>query len=98
KTKHNAVIFRDCSDCTLSGLHIEGTHTVEGGLLLENCRRFNISGCTILDCENAGLVARNLTNSIITGCLIRDDREGSKTPAMKIEGEGNVVANNAVGE
>lgn len=95
KTTQNATIFRDCADCTLSGLSIEGTHTVEAGLVLENCKRFNITGCTILDCDQAGIVARNLTHSRISGCLIRDDREGNKTPAMKIEGgQGNQIVDN----
>jgi hypothetical protein len=94
-TTHNAVVFKNCSDCTLSGLHIQGSHTVEAGLVLENCSRFNITGCTILDCDNAGLLARNLTNSRISGCLIRDDREGQKTPSLKIEGgKGNQIVDN----
>jgi hypothetical protein len=92
-TTQNAVIFRNSSDCTLSGLHIQGTHTVEGGLVLENCNRFNVTGCSILDCDNAGLVARNLTNSRISGCLIRDDREGRQTPAITVTGgQGNQIA------
>jgi hypothetical protein len=40
-------------------------------------------------------VARNLTNSRISGCLIRDDREGHKTPALVIQGgSGNQVTEN----
>jgi hypothetical protein len=95
RSTHNATIFRDSSDCTISGLHIHGAHTAEAGLLLENCNRFNITGCTILDCDNAGLLARNLTNSRISQCLVRDDRPGAKTPSIKIEGgSGNQVENN----
>jgi hypothetical protein len=95
RTTNNAVVFRDSSDCTLTGLHIEGTQTVEAGLVLENCNRFNITGCTILDCDNAGLLAKNLTHSRISGCLIRDDREGKKTPCIKLEGgRGNQVVDN----
>jgi hypothetical protein len=94
-TTHNASIFRNCADCTLTGLHIEGTHTAEAGLVLEDCQRFNVTGCTILDCDNAGLVARNLVNSRISGCLIREDREGRKTPSLKIEGgNGNQIVDN----
>ena len=98
KTTQNATIFRDCADCTLSGLHIEGTHTVEAGLMLENCNRFNITGCTILDCDHAGLLARNLTNSRISGCLIRDDR-GNRTRSIKVEGgRGNQIVDNLTNE
>jgi hypothetical protein len=98
-TTHNATIFRDCADCTLSGLHIQGTHTAAAGLVLEDCHRFNVTGCTILDCDNAGLLARNLTNSRISGCLIRDDREGRATPAMQIVGgKGNQIVDNLTNE
>jgi hypothetical protein len=91
----NATIFRNCSDCTISGLHIQGTHTTAAGLQLIDCNRFNITGCTILDCDNTGLLARNLTNSRISGCLIRDDREGKKTPSIKLDGgSGNQVVDN----
>ena len=92
QSTHNAVIFRDCADCTLNGLHIEGTQMAEAGLVLENCHRFNVTGCTILDCDNAGLLLRNLTRSRISGCLIRDDRPGRQTPPIKTEGgSGNQV-------
>ncbi len=97
-TTINAVVFRNCADCTVNGLHVEGVHTAEAGVVLENCTRFNFTGCTILDCENAGLIARNLTNSRISDCLIRDDRKVEKRAvALKvIGGSGNQIVDNNV--
>jgi hypothetical protein len=94
-TAKNAALFRNCFDCTITGLHIQGTRTTEAGLQLIDCNRFNITGCTILDCDNAGLLARNLTNSRISDCLIRDDREGKKTPSIRVEsGSDNQIVDN----
>lgn len=96
----NATVFRNCSDCTITGLHISGVHTAEAGVVLEDCTRFNFTGCTILDCENAGLVARNLKNSRISDCLIRDDRQVDKrAEAIRIiGGSGNQIVNNLISE
>jgi hypothetical protein len=94
-TTKNATVFRNSSDCTLSGLHIQGTHTTAAGLILENCNRFNITGCSILDCDNAGILATNLTNSRISDCIVRDDRPEAKTPSIKVEGgSGNQIVDN----
>lgn len=91
-TTLNAVYFHNSSDCTLTGLHITGTRGA--GLMLQDCNRFNITGCSILDCD-IGVMALNLTNSRISGCLIGDDREGSKAPAMTITGgSGNQITDN----
>jgi hypothetical protein len=67
----NALVMKNCEDCTLTGLHIARVWKSAAGLILENCRRMNISGATILDCDNAGILAKNLSDSRISNCLIR---------------------------
>jgi len=81
------IIFRDSADCTLNGLHIHGVHNQPAALVLENCSRFHVSDCTILDSDNAGLLLRDVTKSSIHGNFIRDDRD-EKPPfqTMIIEG------------
>ena len=92
KEANNGLVIRDSVDCTLTGLHIAGVWRDTAGLVIENCRRFNVQGCTILDCDNVGLLLKNVSDSRVSGCLIRDDRPGSKSVAMKVEGgEGNVI-------
>lgn len=93
----NAIAFRNCDACTLIGLHVTGVHAAPAAVLVEQCRRFNISSCTILDSDGPGLLLRDVSHSLITGCLIRDDREGAKKPVSFIVegGSGNTIANNA---
>lgn len=90
--KHG-LVFRDSADCTLSGLQIHGVRAQPAAIVLERCDRFHISGCTILDSDNAGILLRGVTNSSIHGNLIRDDR--AEKPAFKPivteGGEGNRV-------
>ena len=77
----NSLVFRNCEACTLTGLHVTTVRGEPAGLLLEDCRRMNLSGCTILDCDNVGLLAKNLADSRISDCLIRDDRpDAASTP------------------
>jgi hypothetical protein len=91
----NDVIFRKSRDCIVTGNQIKGVHHTEAGLLLEDCDRFNVTSCTVLDSDGAGIVARNLTNSRISGCIVRDDREGKKTPGIRlVGGKGNQVVDN----
>jgi hypothetical protein len=95
---NNGVVIRRSVDCTLTGLHITGVWRKSAGLLLEDCRRFNVTGCTILDCDTAGLLAKNLNDSRISDCLIRDDRGAAKSLSLvAIGGRGNMIVANALG-
>lgn len=88
----NALVFNNCEDCSLTGLHIAHVWKSGAGLVLENCRRMNISGATILDCDNAGILAKNLTDSQITGCLIRQADKGKTFQPIIVEGgSGNKI-------
>lgn len=85
-TTTNAVVFRNCTDCTITGLHLTGTRAAEAGLTLDHCNRFLVANCTILDCEPIGLLLKNVTRSRISHCLIRDDRPGASTTTVRIDG------------
>ncbi|OWK34485.1 right-handed parallel beta-helix repeat-containing protein [Fimbriiglobus ruber] len=99
KSTVNAIHFKNCRDCTLTGLHIHGTHTAEAGVTLDGCARFNVTGCSILDCEGIGLLLRNPENCRISDCLIRHDGQRSKEAlSLKVVGgKGNLFANNLIG-
>ncbi len=62
------------------------------GVVLEDCRRFNVTGCTVLDCEEAGLLLKNVSDSRVSDCLIRhaDPPEGWQ-PVRVQGGGGNVI-------
>lgn len=94
-TARNAVVFMNCRDSTISGLHVQGVHHVEAAVVLENCDRMNITGCTLLDNDGDALVLKEVTRSQITGCLIRDDRPNAAGMAVRAVGcRDNVIVNN----
>lgn len=89
----NNVILRSCRDCTINGLHLHHVIESEAGLTIEKCDRMHITGCTILDCENVGLLVRDTTNSRIANCFIRDNRENKQPgqPLKVVGGKGNSI-------
>lgn len=92
----NGVLLNDCRDITLSGLHLHAVRESPAGLVARNCRRLHINNCTILDCENAGILWENVRDSRLADCLIRDDRDPAKpsTPLRIRGGEDNTLTDN----
>lgn len=74
----NAVLFRNCSDCTLTGLHVSHVWRAEAGVALENCRWMNIAGCTILDCDGPALLLTKCEHCRLSGLMIRDQRRSAE--------------------
>jgi hypothetical protein len=64
------VLFRNCHDSTLTGLHIVGVRRKEAGLILRDCRRLNVTGCTVLDCQGAGILLDSVVASRLSDCLV----------------------------
>ena len=86
------VTLRNCRDCSLTGLHLNSVHGTEAGLILQDCSRFLVANCTILDCDNAGVLFDEVTDSRLFGCLIRNDLPGSGDwKAIKIRGGKNTT-------
>lgn len=77
-TCDNAVLFRNCDGGTVTGLHVHQTLRAEAGIMLDACRRFHITGCTVLDCDNAGIFLKNLEDCLISGNLLRHRDTGDK--------------------
>jgi len=91
----NKIVFKNCRDTTITGLHVHRVIEAEAGVVLEKCQRVHMTGCTILDCDNAALAVRDCTNSRIAGNLLRDDRPESKPGAKLLQvtgGTGNTFA------
>jgi hypothetical protein len=94
----NSLVVRHSTDGTLTGLHITNVWREPAGLRIEDCRRMNITGCTVLDCDNVGLLLVNVANSRVSDCLIRDDRDGAKSASLVLTaGQGNMIVNNLLG-
>jgi len=91
----NSLIVKNSRDCTLTGLHITNVWKSPAGLSIENCRRMNVTNCTILDCDNVGLLLKDVTDSRISDCLISENRPDTNSICLKvIGGSGNMIVNN----
>ncbi len=89
--------FRGSSDCTLTGLHVNGVRHHEAAVLIEDCTRFNASNSTVLDSDGAGLRVKNTQLSRIAGWIIRDDRAANPAPSLHVSGGSkNVIADNTL--
>jgi len=55
-----------------------------------------VTSCTILDCEPIGLLVKNLTDSRVSDCLVKNDNPNNKsaTSLKVIGGRGNMFVNN----
>jgi hypothetical protein len=91
----NSLLVRNSADCTLTGLHITNVWKAPAGLMIENCKRMNLTDCEILDCDNVGLLLRDVDDSRVSGCLISDNRPGAESVSLKVAGgSGNMIVNN----
>ncbi|NQT51678.1 right-handed parallel beta-helix repeat-containing protein [bacterium] len=99
KSANCALLFRRCRDATLTGLHINGVRRAPAGLVLDTCRRFNVTNCTVLDCDAAGLLLKDVEHSRVSDCLIRDDRADAKgwVAIQAAGGKGNMIVSNLLG-
>jgi hypothetical protein len=88
----NGVVFHSCKDCTIQGLHLHNVIGCEAGMVIENSSRMHITGCTILDCDNIGLLVKKGNHVVWDSLMIRDDREAATSVALRvIDQDGNVV-------
>jgi hypothetical protein len=91
----NSLLVRNSADCTLSGLHVTNVWRAPAGLTIENCKRMNVTNCTILDCDSIGLLLKDVTDSRVSGCLISDKRPEAESVSLKVTGGGgNMIVNN----
>jgi hypothetical protein len=93
------LFFQICRDITLTGIHLDGARGHPAALLIEDGDTFNISGCTLLDSDGAGLLLRRVSNSLVTGNLIADRRPDRPNAAPSIQiigGQNNTLANNKI--
>jgi hypothetical protein len=92
------LVFTDSTDCTISGNHIQGTGPIPAAVVLRRCKRMNMTGCTILDYDNGGLLLEDVSDSRFSDCLIRNDRAGAKSVSLQAtSGHGNMIVNNLLG-
>jgi hypothetical protein len=88
----NGVVFQNSNDCTVQGLHLHHAIGSEAGLILDRCRRMHVTGCTVLDCENAAIAVKECTDSRVAGNFIRQNEGGSGAGVKVTGGSGNQIA------
>lgn len=93
---NNNVVLKGCTDSTINGLQLHHTIGGEAGLTLEGCRRFNITGCTVLDCEVTGILLKDVTDSRVSDCLVRNDLAPQRPHGALVEkgSKGNMFVDN----
>jgi hypothetical protein len=97
-TTKNALLFRDCEDCTMVGNHLHRVYGVDSAVVMENCNRLNVSDWSILDCDGVALHWKEVRNSRLSGCLIRNDLGNREAKSLKVEGgSGNRITHNLLG-
>ncbi|MEQ1829471.1 MAG: right-handed parallel beta-helix repeat-containing protein [Pirellula sp.] len=97
----NGIMFRDCDDCILSNNSIAGVWRQAAAVQFSNCNRCNIAGNSILDSDGSGLRLESVRNSLVTGNIIRDDRDQPKksdSPSIVTKGSNeNTITANVLG-
>lgn len=87
------VLFRDTTDCTITGNHINGVGDIPAAMTLERCQRMNIDACTINEFGKCGILLKDVSESRISDCLIRDKVDGAVSIVVE-SGKDNVIVDN----
>lgn len=91
----NAFRLVSCRDVVLQGVIIHDVREAEAGLVLEDCERVNVVGCTFVDCSGAGLLLRNVRRSRISDCLVDHQQAPEGWAAIRVQGgQDNLITGN----
>ena len=93
ETSQNRVELNECSDCTLTGLHMHAVRSKEAALKLERCSWCNITSCLITDSGETSVELLKCENCRVSGCLFRSTEPTSPTKHVQVTGGNNNVIN-----
>ncbi len=98
--EQNGVVFRDCADSIFQGNTVAGVHGKRSAVEILGCARMQIAGNSIMDSDGAGLWLEDVSHSMVTGNLIRDDRPEKRQsePLHVTGGKGNLIQGNLLRE
>src|SRR5262245_37580886 len=86
------VVFRGCRDSSITGLHLHNVIESPAGIVMEKCHRIHLTGCTILDCDNLGVLQKDCGFVMYDAVLVRDQRQGSTSMMMRVvDGSGKII-------
>ena len=94
-------MFKDCQDSSFTSNVMSGVLRQRAALDVSGCSRMNIAQNSVLDSDGAGILLENVQRSVLTGNIVRDDRDEtvkSKEPSLRIiGGNDNTVVGNTIG-
>ena len=97
----NGIVFLRCEDSLFNNNIISGVWKQRAAVDVEACNRLQICHNSVLDSDGVGIRLEQVTNSLITGNLIQDDRDKevrSKEPSLSIVGgKRNLIEQNMLG-
>ncbi len=77
------VLLEDCTDATITGNQSYGVVDHPAAWEFRSCTRLNVCANSIFDYGNRGLLLRDVKNSRVSNCLIRDDRADAKGESIE---------------
>jgi len=96
--ENNGIVFKKCSECTFQGNIVSGVMRQRAAVDFSDCSRLNIAHNSVFDSDGIGILLENVKQSLLSDCLVRDDREQklrSKEPSLKIAGGAdNLIGSN----
>ncbi len=97
----NGIVFQRCTGSIFSNNVISGVWKQRAAVDIESCNRLQICHNSILDSDGVGLRLEQVTNSMVTGNIIRDEREEEKrskeSSLTTVGGKDNVIEQNILG-
>jgi len=97
----NGVVFLRCEDCVISSNIISGVWKKRAAMDIESGNRIQINNNSVLDSDGVGIRLEKVTNSVISGNIIRDDRpadqRGKEASLVFVGGKANVIGPNVIG-
>jgi Right handed beta helix region len=85
-TSKNGVELRECSDCTLTGLHMHDVHGNDAALTLDHCAWCNVTNCHITDSGETLIAFQECDHCRLSGCLLRGLPESDSALMIRVDG------------
>lgn len=99
--ENNGIVLKEVQDSSFTGNVIAGVTRKRAAVDIADSSRLNLSHNTILDCDGVGLRLENVSRSLVSDNIIRDDRDEtlrSKAVSLQIiGGTDNQVGANLLG-
>jgi hypothetical protein len=95
----NGVVFRNSAESSFVGNLVSGVRAHAAAVEFSNCERMQISNNSVLDSDGAALRLLNVSRSVVSGNLLRDDRPTKSQHVLSLIIEGgadNLIQANSV--